>query len=144
MSLSAPVNDSRRAVEWWRDVPPPSARDLQLEADTLWARELGLLDGDEYADERPLGEFSWAEIDRSTAIVDSDDDPSGDDRAPTAHDDSTRAPQDGSTATVHDGSTSSAHDVSTPRQTVARSRARRSSTARPMSTICSARSRSRR
>lgn len=115
MSLSAPVNDSRRAVEWWRDVPPPSARDLQLEADTLWARELGLLDGDEYADERPLGEFSWAEIDRSTAIVDSDDDPGGDDRAPTAHDDSTRAPQDGSTATVHDGSTSSAHDVSTPR-----------------------------
>lgn len=115
MSLSAPVNDSRRAVEWWRDVPPPSARDLQLEADTLWARELGLLDGDEYADERPLGEFSWAEIDRSTAIVDSDDDPSGDDRAPTAHDDSTRAPQDGSTAIVHDGSTRSAHDVSTPR-----------------------------
>lgn len=89
MSLSAPVNDSRRAVEWWRDVPPPSAEDLQLEADTLWARELGLLDG----------EFSWAEIDRSTAIADSDDDPVGDDPAPTAH----------------DGSTSSAHDVSTPR-----------------------------
>lgn len=111
MSLSAPVNDSRRAVEWWRDVPPPSVRDLQLEADTLWARELGLLDGDEYADERPPGEFSWEEIDRSTDIVDSDDDPGGDDRAPTAHDDSTRAPKDGSTATAHDGS---AHDVSTP------------------------------
>ncbi|MBD8218482.1 DUF222 domain-containing protein [Microbacterium sp. CFBP 13617] len=45
--------------------------------------------------------------------MDSDDDPGGDDPAPTAHDGSTRAPQDGSTATAHDGSTSSAHDGST-------------------------------
>lgn len=108
MSLFAPVNDSRRAVEWWRDVPPPSARDLQLEADTLWARELGLLDGDEYADERPPGEFAWAEIDRSTAIADSDDAPVGDDPAPTAHDGSTSAPQDGSTPTADGGEVASA------------------------------------
>lgn len=108
MSLSAPVNDSRRAVEWWRDVPPPSAEDLQLEADTLWARELGLLDGDESGDERASGEFSWAEIDKSTDIVDSDDDPGGDDPAPTAHDGLTSAPQDGSTPTADTGEVASA------------------------------------
>lgn len=108
MSLSAPVNDSRRAVEWWRDVPPPSAEDLQLEADTLWARELGLLDGDESGDERASSEFSWAEIDKSTDIVDSDDDPGGDDPAPTAHDGLTSAPQDGSTPTADTGEVASA------------------------------------